>query len=439
MFVVQRGIVAVQLFSDDNRLFREVRLHPGDAIVLVHGSHAIKVIEDFQALSVKQGPFLGRRGGQGARRAVVIPVFEPDVGDEEIAAVADAVRRGEISGSFGTEIESFEREFAEYVGARYGVAVTSGTTALHLAVAALDLDLGSEILMSASTNIATALAAYHNGHVPVPVDSEPITWNLDLDLIEALITPRTRAVIPVHLFGHPVDMDALREIASRHGLAVIEDCAESHGATVRGRMTGSLGAMSCFSFYANKIITTGEGGMVTTNDERLAERLRLQRNLAFGTPRFLHQEAGFNFRMTGYQAAMGRVQLGRIESLIEAKRRIARTYTTQLADVAGVKTPVELEWARNVYWMYAIEVSDAFPLTRDELRTWLADGGVDSRTFFCPLNQQPFLQRQAGFRPVECPVADRLWETGLYLPSSTTLSDDEVGTVVDRIRAAGTV
>jgi perosamine synthetase len=243
----------------------------------------------------------------------------------------------------------------------------------------------------------------------------------------------------VHLFGHPVDMDALGEIAARHGLAVIEDCAESHGATVRGRMTGVHGAMGCFSFYANKVITTGEGGMITTDDDRLADRLRLLRNLAFGTPRFLHEEAGFNFRMTGYQAAMGRVQLRKIESTIEAKRRIAHAYSSQLADVSGIKTPVELEWARNVYWMYGIEVTGEFPLTRDELRTWLADGGVDSRTFFCPMSLQPFLQRQRGFRPVPCPVAERLWSTGLYLPSSATLSDDQIATIVSRIRAAASV
>jgi perosamine synthetase len=363
----------------------------------------------------------------------VIPVFEPDVGDDEIAAVADAIRRGEISGSFGTEIPSFEREFADYVGARHGIAVSSGTAALHLAVAVLDLEPGSEILVSASTNIATALAAHHNGHVPVPVDSEPLTWNLDLDLVESLITERTRAIIPVHLFGHPVDMDALDEIASRHGLAVIEDCAESHGATVRGRVTGALGAMGCFSFYANKIITTGEGGMITTNDDRLADRLRSLRNLAFGTPRFLHREAGYNFRMTGYQAAMGRVQLRRIEATVAAKRSVAHRYSAQLADVTGIRTPVELEWARNVYWMYGIEVEDEFPLTRDELRAWLAEADVDSRTFFCPLSLQPFLRH----RPVPCPVAERLWATGLYLPSSATLSEGEIRAVVDRVRTAG--
>lgn len=365
----------------------------------------------------------------------MIPVFEPYIGEEEVEAVAAAVRRGEISGSFGEEIPGFEQEFAEFVGARHGVACTSGTTALHLAVAALDLEPGSEILVSASTNIATALAAYHNKCVPVPVDSEPETWNLDLDLIEGLISERTRAIIPVHLFGHPVDMDRLSEIAERHGLVVIEDCAESHGATVRGRMTGALGHMGCFSFYANKIITTGEGGMVTTDDDALAERLRYLRNLAFGQPRFLHQDAGFNFRMTGYQAAMGRVQLRKIDHILEQKRRVARTYNELLADVPGVQTPAEKDWARNVYWMYAITVGDEFPLSRDELMGSLREADIESRTFFCPMNMQPFLREQDGFRDVPCPVAERLWETGLYLPCAITLSDDEIAHVVEQIRA----
>ena len=229
----------------------------------------------------------------------MIEVFEPVIGEDEIEAVVAALRRGEVSGTFGESISSFEQEFAEYCGCKYGVAVSSGTTALHLAVAAAQIGQGDEALVSASTNIATALAVIHNGATPVPVDSEETTWNLDLDLIESLITERTRAIIPVHLYGHPVEMDRLMEIAGRHKLLVIEDCAESHGATCRGKMTGSFGEMGCFSFYANKVITTGEGGMVTTNDDALAERLRLLRNLAFTKPRFLHDEAGYNFRMTG--------------------------------------------------------------------------------------------------------------------------------------------
>jgi len=253
----------------------------------------------------------------------MIPVFEPVISEEEIQMVVDALRKGEVSGTFGKYIDDFENEFAAYVGCRYGIAVNSGTSALHLAVAALDLKKGDEVLVSASTNIATALAALHNGAVPVPVDSEPVTWNLDLDLIGGLITPRTKAIIPVHLYGHPVDMDRLMDLAAMHNLFVIEDCAESHGAAVRGRMTGSFGQMACFSFYANKVITTGEGGMITTNSPAFAERLRLLRNLAFTTPRFRHELAGFNFRMPGFVAALGLGQFRKIEKIVEEKRRVA--------------------------------------------------------------------------------------------------------------------
>jgi perosamine synthetase len=369
----------------------------------------------------------------------MIPVFEPHIGDEEAEAVAAAVRRGEISGSFGESIPAFEERFAGYVGAAHGVAVTSGTTALQLAVAAAGIGPGDEVLVSASTNIATALAAYHNGAVAVPVDSEEETWNLDLDLVEGLISERTKAIIPVHLFGHPVDMDRLLEIAERHELVVIEDCAESHGATVRGRMTGALGDMGCFSFYANKIIPTGEGGMVTTNDDGLAERLRLLRNLAFQRPRFLHEHAGHNFRMTGYQAAMGLVQMDKIDHILREKRRVAHAYNRLLEDVRGIVTPVELDWARNVYWMYGIVITDEFPLSRDELIAYLAERQIESRTFFCPMNMQPFLRRQAGFRDVPCPVAERLWERGMYIPCGIDLPDETLAEIVDQIRAAAGV
>jgi perosamine synthetase len=367
----------------------------------------------------------------------VIPVYEPVIGEDAIEAVVAALRRGEISGNFGRAIAEFESEFAAYCGCRHGVATTSGTTALQLAVAAAGIGHGDEVLISASTNIATALAAFHNGAVAVPVDSEDLTWNLDLELVEGLISPKTRAIIPVHLFGHPVDMDQLMDIARRHKLVVIEDCAESHGATVRGRMTGSYGDMACFSFYANKIITTGEGGMVVTNDDRLAGQLRLLRNLAFGKPRFLHEVPGYNFRMTGFQAALGLAQFRQIDSILEAKRRLAHGYNKRLAEVAGIRTPVELEWAKNVYWMYAVLVEDAFGISRDELAKGLADAGIETRTFFCPMNRQPFLRAQAGFRDIPSPVADRLWERGLYLPSTHTLDDGKLDHIVAQIRRLG--
>ena len=365
----------------------------------------------------------------------MIPVFEPSVGDEEAAAVAAAVRRGEISGTFGEELPGFEREFADFIGVRHGVAVSSGTAALNLAVAAAGIGPGDEVLVSASTNVATALAPHHCGAIPVPVDSEPETGNLDVDLVESLITPRTKAIIPVHLFGHPVDMDRLMALVQRHDLVVIEDCAQSHGATVRGRMTGSFGDMACFSFYANKVITTGEGGMVVTDDDALVERLRSLRNLAFTEPRFVHHEAGFNFRMTGYQAAMGRVQLRKIDFIVEQKRRVAQSYDRLLAEVPGIHTPVEKEWARSVYWMYVIVLEEQFPLSRDELIAALGSNGIGSRTHFCPMNAQPFLRRQPGFRETACPVAESLWRRGMYLPSTMTLSQDEMAEIVDQVRA----
>jgi perosamine synthetase len=363
----------------------------------------------------------------------MIPVFEPDIGEEEITAVAAAIRRGEISGSFGESIPRFEEAFAAYCGCNHGVAVSSGTAALHLAVAALDLEAGDEILVSASTNIATALAAYHNRLVPVPVDSESRTWNLNLDLIEGLITPRTRAIIPVHLFGHPVDMERLCDIARKHDLAVIEDCAESHGASCRGRMTGSFGEMGCFSFYVNKVITTGEGGMIVTNNPKLAEKLKLLRNLAFATPRFRHEIAGYNFRMTAYQAAMGLMQCAKIEKIIEQKIRVAKTYDRLLQNVTGLQLPAPTTVGRHVYWMYGVVVEPEFGISRNELQKQLRAAGIDTRTFFCPMNLQPFLREQKGFREIECPIAESLWNTGFYLPSSTSLPEETIQRIADTI------
>jgi perosamine synthetase len=364
----------------------------------------------------------------------MIPVYEPEIGQDEIDAVVEVLRKGEISGSFSPTIEKFERDFAAYVGCKHGVAVASGTVALHLAVATAGIKRGDEVLVSASTNIATALAAFHNGAIPIAVDAEPITWNLNLDLIEGLVTARTRCLVPVHLFGHPVDMDRAMAIANAHGLIVIEDCAEAHGATVRGRKVGSFGHMACFSFYANKIITTGEGGMVTTNDDSLAERLRLLRNLAFQKPRFFHEHAGFNFRMTGMQAGLGLAQLKKIERIVADKRRVAHLYNRHLGDLDALQTPAELAWARNVYWMYGVTVTPKSRITRDELAEHLTARGIDTRTFFFPMNRQPCFRSQEGFRQIDCPVAEALWRDGLYLPSSCRLAEQDIARVASALR-----
>ncbi|MCS6969217.1 MAG: DegT/DnrJ/EryC1/StrS family aminotransferase [Cytophagales bacterium] len=365
----------------------------------------------------------------------MIPVFEPEIGQEEKDAVADALQRGEISGSFGQYIPNFERAFADYCGVKHGVAVSSGTTALQLAVRATGIGKGDEVLISASTNIATALAVIYNNAIPVPVDSEPVTWNLDLSLLESKITPRTKAIIPVHLYGHPVDMDQLMEIAQRHGLIVIEDAAEAHGAEVRGKKVGSFGNANCFSFYANKIITTGEGGMVLTNDDQLADKLRLLRNLAFTKPRFRHEVAGYNFRMTGMQAAMGLAQTRKLNRIISQKIQMAAWYNAHLADIPGITLPRCQPWAKHVYWMYGILIDEKeFGMNRDELAEKLYQHGVETRTFFCPMNLQPCLRAIDGFRPEPCPVAEKLWETGLYLPSSHTLSEETIARIAQIIR-----
>lgn len=366
----------------------------------------------------------------------MIPVFEPSIDQTDYDHVLNALKAGEISGTFGKYLPEFEQKFAEYHDCKYACAVSSGTTALELAVAAFEFEPGSEVLVSASTNIATALAATHNNLVPIPVDSEKETWNLDLKKIEELITPKTVAIIPVHLFGHPVEMNELKALCDKHGIKIIEDCAEAHGATVSGKKVGSFGDFGCFSFYANKIITTGEGGMIVSNDKALIDRVNYLKNLAFGKPRFKHEHRGYNFRMTGYQAAMGVAQLAKIDHFIERKKWLAQAYNEQLSSLSGVNTPVQLEWASNVYWMYAITIDEAkFGMSRDDLMVYLKDNGVDTRTFFCPMNAQPCFD---GLRTteIECPVAEEIWETGLYLPSSVDLTQEEVTTITDLIAKA---
>lgn len=364
----------------------------------------------------------------------MIPVFSPVVDESDIASVTAALARGEISGNFGEALTAFETEFAERVGCRYGITTTSGTTALHLALATADIGRGDEVIVSSSTNIATALAAVYTGAVPVPADVDPATWNLDVAHVESLITPRTRAIIPVHLFGLPVDMDALMAVAGRHGLLVLEDASQAHGAAWHGRPAGSFGQMAAFSFYANKIITTGEGGMVTTNDEALMRRLRHLRNLAFTVPRFRHEEIGFNYRMPGFQAALGLSQLRRMDATIAAKRDLYRLYRSELEGVPGIQWQDEPAEAFHVHWMAALRILPDARANRDQLAEGLSRRGIETRTFFCPMNQQPCLLDLPGFTATPCPVADRLWADGLYLPSATSLEPEQVRQVAQAIR-----
>jgi perosamine synthetase len=364
----------------------------------------------------------------------MIPVNEPLVGKSETNYVAECLRTGWIS-SEGRFIREFEERWAAYCGMKYGVAMSNGTVALQAAVACLGLSPGDEVIMPTFTIVSCALAAVYNGCTPVLVDSDPDTWCMDPSRLEELITKNCRAIMPVHIYGHPVDMDPVIEVANRHGLTVIEDAAEAHGATYKGRRCGGLGQLSCFSFYANKIITTGEGGMVLTNDERLAERLRSLRNLGFRSDRrFYHTELGHNFRLTNLQAAIGVAQLERIDQSLTHKRWMGQAYTERLKDLPELQLPVEREWATNVYWMYGVVLRDSAGMDAVEFAKRLAERGVMTRPFFLGLHEQPVF-RQMGLFHGEChPVAERLARQGLYLPSGMTLSQKQLDIVCEAVK-----
>lgn len=364
-----------------------------------------------------------------------IPVSEPLIGDNVLPLVRECVETGWIS-SEGRFIPEFERKWAEFCGVEYGVAVSNGTTALQVAVAALKLEPGSEIIMPAYTIISCAIAIIEAGCVPVLVDCEPDTWCMNLDEVEAKITARTRAVMPVHMFGHPVDMRRLMQLAAKHRLFVVEDAAESHGAEVEGRRVGGIGNMGCFSFYANKIITTGEGGMVVTNDREFADRLRSLRNLGFRKDRrFLHTEIGHNYRLTNLQAAVGVAQVERVADHVEQKRWMAARYREGLAGLNQIALPVERNWAKNVYWMYGLVLADDVPFDAIEFARRLRNRGIDTRPFFLGMHEQPVFHDRGLFKGEKHPVSERLARRGLYVPSGLRLTQSQIDRVCDSVRA----
>lgn len=368
----------------------------------------------------------------------VIPVNEPVLGETERELVAECVASGWVSSS-GRYIAEFEEGWAAYCGRRYGVAVSNGTAALEAAVAALRLEPGDEVIVPAFTIISCVVAVLSAGGVPVLVDCDPETWCPSADAIAARVGPRTRAIMPVHIYGHPADMDPILELADRHGLAVVEDAAEAHGAQyLSGRSTsspvwrrcGGLGTLSTFSFYANKLITTGEGGMVLTDDPALAERLRSFRNLGFGRAvRFRHQDLGRNLRLTNLQAALGVAQLQRIDAAIARKRSMAQRYAERLRDVPGLQIPVERPWARSVYWMFGVVLAEEAGIDARELAARLGERGVETRPFFLGMHEQPVLHRRGLFRNESYPVAERIARQGLYLPSGLALTDAQIDDV----------
>ncbi len=369
-------------------------------------------------------------------KTVKIPVCEPSIGDDELALVTEAVKSGWVS-SRGKFIEEFESLFSNYCETKYGIAVSSGTAAIHLALACIGVKEGDEVIIPSLTMIATAYAAMYLGAKPVPVDSEKRTWNIDPAKIEEGLSDRTKAIVVVHLYGHPCDMDPILEIAEKHGLYVIEDAAEAHGAEYKGKKTGGLGHIGCFSFYANKIITTGEGGMIVTNDQEIAEKAKMLRDMAFEKDRrFWHRHLGYNYRMTNLQAALGVAQMKKIDQFVEARRRCARIYNELLSEIKGITTPPEEKWAKNVYWMYSILIEKDFGLSRDRLMEILLQKyGIETRTFFYPIHSQPiYLEKYGPCDP--CPVAEELSQKGINLPSGNRLREETIEYVVNAIKAA---
>lgn len=356
-----------------------------------------------------------------------IPVNEPLLDGNEEKYLVDCIRSGWIS-SEGPFVTQFEERFATRVGRKHGIAVANGSVALDTAVAALGLGPGDEVILPTFTIISCAAAVVRAGAVPIVVDCDPLTWNMDADRIEARITPRTRAIMVVHIYGLPVDMGPVLALAERHGLKVIEDAAEMHGQTYADRPCGSFGELSTFSFYPNKHVTTGEGGMIVTDDPALAEKCRSLRNLCFKPEqRFVHDELGWNFRMSNLQAALGLAQLERLDEFVARKRRMGKRYGELLAATPGIQVPLAATaYADNIYWVFAIVLDDEVPFDAKEAMIRLGRLGIGTRPFFWPMHEQPVFRKMGLFAGEHCPIAERIARRGFYLPSGIALTGEQI-------------
>ncbi len=364
-----------------------------------------------------------------------IPVCTPLLDGRERAYVDDCIDTNWVS-SMGDYIPRFEGAFAKICQAPYAVACSSGTAAIHLALETLDIGPGDEVIIPSFTLIVSANMVCLTGATPVLVDVDPDTWCIDPALIEARITPRTKAIMGVHMYGHPCDMEPILAVARRHKLFVVEDAAQAHGAKYRGQAVGAIGDVGAFSFYANKIITTGEGGMLVTRHQAIAERAALLRNQAFEEERFLHHHVGFNYRMTNIQAALGVAQCERLEEKIRRKRQIAAIYDELLVDEDDLQRPAAAAGCEPVYWMYGLVLRDGFGRSKREVRETLADRGIETRSFFIPMHRQPVFQGQHRRWPDlrgNFPVSEFLGEKGFYLPSGLDLTRDDQERIVEQL------
>ncbi len=358
-----------------------------------------------------------------------IPISKPSIGAREKELVLDALDSGWVS-SIGKYIDQFEVDFARYCGTEYAVAVSNGTTGLHLALAALGLQPGDEVIIPDLTFVATANAVAYTGATPVLADIDAETLCIDPASVKSLMSARTKAIIPVHLYGHPADMDALMEIGDAHGVAVIEDAAEAHGAEYKGRKVGGIGKCGVFSFYGNKVITTGEGGMLTTNDRDFQARARRLRDHAMSAQRrYFHEERGFNYRITNLQAALGVAQLERIEDFLDRRAEIMSWYSAEIATGDRVRLNRVKNWAKSAFWMVCLEVDGLDELRRDEFMQALKARGIDTRPYFCTMSSMPM------YRQSPLPISARKSQTGLNLPSYYELTKADVQRIGSDVNA----
>tara|TARA_Y100000589_G_scaffold302346_1_gene313839 strand:- start:2392 stop:3513 length:1122 start_codon:yes stop_codon:yes gene_type:complete len=364
-----------------------------------------------------------------------IPVNEPIIGEKEKNLVMECLNSGWIS-SEGPFVAEFEDSFSKFVNRRYGISCSSGSGALDIAIAALGIGPGDEVILPTFTIISCAASIIRAGAKPIVIDADINTWNLDATQLESSITPKTVAIMMVHIYSHPADVDKVLEVAKKYKLSVIEDSAELIGAEYKGKKCGGFGDISTFSFYPNKQITTGEGGMITTNDSYLAERCRSLRNLCFQkNKRFIHEELGWNYRMTNLQAALGIGQLSRIEEIIKKKRKIGNLYNQYLRGIKGIKLPLQkTSYSENIYWVYGLLVDEDFG-DAQKIMNLLSQNGIGTRPFFYPMHKQPVLKKMGLFKdnPKKW-IADRLYKQGFYIPSGLSLTDENILKVSEKIK-----
>lgn len=364
-----------------------------------------------------------------------IPVNEPLLSGNEKKYLCECIDTGWIS-SEGPFVKEFEQKMSATVDRKYGIAVSNGTAALEVAAQALEIGEGDEVIMPTFTIISCAMAITKLGAIPVLVDSDINTWNMNVDEIEAKITHKTKAIMIVHLYGLPVDVDRILALAKKYNLKVIEDAAEMHGQKYKGKPCGSFGDISTFSFYPNKHITTGEGGMVVTDDEKLAERCRSLRNLCFRKDiRYVHDEISDNYRFTNLQAAVGLAQLEKLDEFIERKRDMGRYYTEKLQDVEGLILPVKnTEYAHNIYWVYGLVLDKNIKSDNQMVQKLLAEEGIGSRTFFWCMHEQPVFQKKGLFTGEKYSNAEYLARKGFYIPSGLALTKEQMDEVVSKVK-----